>query len=61
MKSAASARLKLELDLSRALEQDQFFLLYQPIVSLASGRVTGVEALIRWRHPSEGWSSRAAS
>jgi len=54
MKRAASARLKLELDLSRALEQNQFFLLYQPIVALKSGRVAGVEALIRWRHPERG-------
>lgn len=54
MKSAASARLKLELDLSRALEKQQFFLLYQPIVELTSGNVIAVEALLRWRHPDRG-------
>jgi diguanylate cyclase (GGDEF)-like protein len=59
MKSAASARLKLELDLSRALEQEQFFLLYQPIVALSSGRVAGVEALLRWHHPDRGVVSPA--
>jgi len=54
MKRAASARLKLELDLSRAMERQQLSLLYQPIVALKSGEVAGVEALIRWRHPQRG-------
>ena len=44
----------LEVDLHDALEADQFFLVYQPTVDLASGTLTGVEALLRWRHPLRG-------
>jgi diguanylate cyclase (GGDEF)-like protein len=44
----------LEVDLHGALEANQFFLLYQPIVDLASGTVSGFEALLRWRHPTRG-------
>jgi diguanylate cyclase (GGDEF)-like protein/PAS domain S-box-containing protein len=54
MFSAMKLRVELELDLRSALETEQFFLLYQPTVDLASLEVTGVEALIRWRHPARG-------
>jgi diguanylate cyclase (GGDEF)-like protein/PAS domain S-box-containing protein len=54
MQVAVHDRIELEMDLSRALEQEQFFLLYQPTFDLDSGRVTGVEALLRWQHPTRG-------
>jgi diguanylate cyclase (GGDEF)-like protein/PAS domain S-box-containing protein len=51
MHRAALARLALKGDLERALEREEFLLLYQPIVDLASARPIGVEALVRWRNP----------
>jgi len=44
----------LYADLVRALEHDEFFLLYQPYIDLRTARITGVEALIRWNHPTFG-------
>jgi diguanylate cyclase (GGDEF)-like protein len=49
-----AARLKLLGQVRPALERKEFVLFYQPKIDLASGRVTGVEALIRWRHPQQG-------
>ncbi|HEX3981596.1 MAG TPA: EAL domain-containing protein [Acidimicrobiales bacterium] len=54
MQSAAVGRLELKSDLDAALADGQFFLLYQPIFDLGLGGVHGVEALIRWNHPSRG-------
>lgn len=47
-------RLAMLGGLRQAMETGQFFLLYQPKLDLASRRVTGVEALLRWRHPQRG-------
>ena len=52
--AAALEQLGLESNLKRALEHNQLEVLYQPIVHTASGRVTGVEALLRWNHPERG-------
>jgi diguanylate cyclase (GGDEF)-like protein/PAS domain S-box-containing protein len=48
------ARLELRADLERALARSEFELHYQPLVRLEDGAVTGVEALLRWRHPTRG-------
>ncbi len=47
-------RLEIERMLHRALQDDQFYLLYQPQFEIASGRIVGAEALIRWQHPEKG-------
>jgi diguanylate cyclase (GGDEF)-like protein len=47
-------RLTLETELHRALEGDQFFLEYQPLVAADTEEIVGVEALVRWRHPERG-------
>jgi diguanylate cyclase (GGDEF)-like protein/PAS domain S-box-containing protein len=47
-------RLKLENELQRAIESEEFIVYYQPIVDLRSGEVWGVEALVRWQHPERG-------
>ena len=46
--------LESVVDLQRALDQREFIIDYQPIISLASGNLTGVEALLRWNHPQRG-------
>ncbi len=54
MHAQAVERMTLEQDLRRAVEQEQFTLVYQPVVSLVSARISGVEALVRWQHPDRG-------
>jgi EAL domain-containing protein (putative c-di-GMP-specific phosphodiesterase class I) len=47
-------RLEIRSELNRAIERDELWLQYQPIFELASGRIKGFEALLRWRHPTRG-------
>ncbi len=59
MNAQGQQRLSLESGLHRALEREELFLVYQPKLDLATGHVTGVEALMRWNHPSLGMISPA--
>ncbi|MCP3904574.1 MAG: EAL domain-containing protein [Planctomycetes bacterium] len=54
MHGEAVKRLHLENDLRRAVERGQFHVIYHPIISLRTGAVDGLEALVRWEHPSRG-------
>jgi diguanylate cyclase (GGDEF)-like protein/PAS domain S-box-containing protein len=54
MRIRATRRLEMEEELRTSIEEHQFELHYQPIVDLASNRIAGFEALVRWRHPERG-------
>jgi diguanylate cyclase (GGDEF)-like protein/PAS domain S-box-containing protein len=54
MNAQAVERLTLESSLRLALAKEQLFLMYQPQVNIATGEITGVEALLRWQHPGLG-------
>ena len=50
----ARSRRRLQDELRRAVEGDEFLLHYLPVISLETGQITGVEALLRWQHPTRG-------
>lgn len=52
-------RIELEHELRQALERSEFLLHYQPQIEIATGRIVGVEALVRWQHPKRGMVSPA--
>jgi diguanylate cyclase (GGDEF)-like protein/PAS domain S-box-containing protein len=54
MRGRAIARMELESDLRKAIDEEHFLLYYQPEVSLTTGKVVGYEALVRWNHPQRG-------
>jgi diguanylate cyclase (GGDEF)-like protein len=54
MMDLVRVRRDVEVDLAAALEREEFFMVYQPVVDLLSGRVVGAESLLRWRRPEHG-------
>jgi diguanylate cyclase (GGDEF)-like protein/PAS domain S-box-containing protein len=54
MHDAVVAKLSLEAEIRRAIDREEFVVHYQPIVRLATGEITGAEALVRWQHPTRG-------
>ncbi|WP_321530804.1 EAL domain-containing protein [uncultured Desulfuromonas sp.] len=54
MNARAVSRMDMEANLRRALEQEEFFIEYQPQIDLITNKVAGVEALLRWQHPQLG-------
>jgi diguanylate cyclase (GGDEF)-like protein len=54
MQTHDDEQLTIERELRQALLEQQFFLVYQPIANLSDGRIVGVEALVRWNHPTRG-------
>ncbi|MFN8580229.1 MAG: EAL domain-containing protein [Gemmatimonadaceae bacterium] len=54
MRASVAERHDVEADLRRAIAEGEFEVLYQPVVELQSGRITGAEALVRWAHPDKG-------
>ncbi len=59
MYSKAVTLMGLETDLRRAIDRKDFFVLYQPIVSMKTGKLSGFESLVRWQHPEQGLISPA--
>ncbi|ACK73566.1 response regulator receiver modulated diguanylate cyclase/phosphodiesterase [Gloeothece citriformis PCC 7424] len=59
MQRRVSERLQLETDLQQAIQNQELYLHYQPIVSLETGEITAFEALLRWHHPTRGLISPA--
>ncbi|MBW4471951.1 MAG: EAL domain-containing protein [Stenomitos rutilans HA7619-LM2] len=56
----ALKRLQLEIDLRKAIHQQELVVHYQPIVAIATGKIVGLEALVRWLHPQHGLISPLA-
>jgi predicted signal transduction protein with EAL and GGDEF domain len=54
MHAEALTRLQVETDLRRAVEREEFVVYYQPIISLKTGKIKSIEALLRWNHPDRG-------
>ncbi|MCU0634465.1 MAG: GGDEF domain-containing phosphodiesterase, partial [Gemmatimonadaceae bacterium] len=54
MRRGIAERLDLEADIRHAIEREEFQLVYQPVVDLETGQVSGAEALVRWMHPTKG-------
>jgi diguanylate cyclase (GGDEF)-like protein len=54
MRSVIEGRGVLEIELNNALQEKQFYLLYQPVYDLTTGKVAALEARIRWQHPKQG-------
>ncbi|MDA8276838.1 MAG: EAL domain-containing protein [Actinomycetota bacterium] len=54
MHQEIAERLKLKADLAGAIERDEFFVVYQPVVDMNTGEIAGVEALVRWQHRELG-------